>query len=125
MANFVNEGFVRKHDFKTRQRRTPIRCVGFDGKEGVGGLVTQDWVGVIHVSSVDAVSVPLPCSFGVTRLGSVDAIFGLPWLDRQGWTASGSLKSGHHFTLGSTPLHVIEVSSLEDVAEDKLCTPSP
>ena len=109
MANFINEGFVRRHDLKLRQRQHPIRCVGFDGKEGVGGLVTQDWAGIIHVSFVDATLVPLPSSFGVTQLGSVDTIFGLPWLDKQGWVASGSLKEVHRFTLGSTPLHVVEL----------------
>ncbi|PLW15782.1 hypothetical protein PCANC_13464 [Puccinia coronata f. sp. avenae] len=75
---------------------------------GVGGLVTQDWAGVIQLLLIDSKQVPLSASFGITRLGSVDAIFGLPWLDRQGWIASGSKKGGHHFTLGSIPLYVIE-----------------
>ncbi|PLW12523.1 hypothetical protein PCANC_23012 [Puccinia coronata f. sp. avenae] len=82
---------------------------GFDGRKGVGGLVTQDWVGMIQLSSIDLTPVPVPSSFGITRLGSVDAIFGLPWLDQQGWVASGSVKGGHHFSLRSTPLYVIEL----------------
>ncbi|PLW22012.1 hypothetical protein PCANC_04360 [Puccinia coronata f. sp. avenae] len=49
--------------------------------EGVGGLVTQDWAGVIRLTTTDSTPVPLGSSFGVTRLGSIDAIFGLPWLD--------------------------------------------
>ncbi|KAA1101553.1 hypothetical protein PGT21_024223 [Puccinia graminis f. sp. tritici] len=125
MANFVNESFVRQHGLKIRDRNTPIRCVGFDGREGVGGLVTQDWVGMIQLSSIDAKPFTLQSSFGITRLGSVDAIFGLPWLDRQGWVASGSLKGGHQFTLGSTPLYVIESTSLGGKPEDELYTPSP
>jgi hypothetical protein len=112
MANFVNEGFIRKHDLRTRQQKSPIRCVGFDGRKGVGSLVTQDWVGMIQLSSIDSIPVLVPSSFGITRLGSVDAIFGLPWLDRQGWVASGSVKGGHHFSLGSTPLYVIESSTI-------------
>jgi hypothetical protein len=108
MANFINEGFICKHDLKTRQQKHPICCVGFDGFEEVGGLVTQDWAGVIQLLSINSKPVPLLASFGITCLGSVDAIFGLPWLDRQGWIASGSKKGGHHFTSGSTPLYVIE-----------------
>ncbi|KAA1077836.1 hypothetical protein PGT21_021690 [Puccinia graminis f. sp. tritici] len=125
MANFVNEHFVRQHDLKIRPRNTPIRCVGFDGREGVGGLVTQDWAGMIQLSSVDAKPFTLQSSFGITRLGSVDAIFGLPWLDRQGWVASGSLNGGHQFTLGSTPLYVIESASMGGKPGDELYTPSP
>ncbi|PLW34431.1 hypothetical protein PCANC_20206 [Puccinia coronata f. sp. avenae] len=123
MANFINEGFVRKHDLKTRQQKHPICCIGFDGCEGVGGLVTQDWAGFIQLSSIDSKPVPLPASFGITRLGSVDAIFGLPWLDRQGWIASGSEKGGRHFTLGSTLFYVIESSAIGGQPEDKLCPP--
>jgi hypothetical protein len=52
MANFINKGFVRKHDLRTQQRKHPVRCVGFDGREGVGRLVTQDWAGVIQLSSI-------------------------------------------------------------------------
>ncbi|KAA1079355.1 hypothetical protein PGT21_009054 [Puccinia graminis f. sp. tritici] len=125
MANFVNESFVRKYGLKVRDRTTPIRCVGFDGREGVGGLVTQDWAGMIQLSSIDSKPFTLQSSFGITRLGSVDAIFGLPWLDRQGWVASGSLKGGHQFTLGSTPLYVIESASLGGKPGDELYTPSP
>ncbi|KAA1078166.1 hypothetical protein PGT21_029862 [Puccinia graminis f. sp. tritici] len=125
MANFVNESFVRQHDLKIRPRNTPIRCVGFDGREGVGGLVTQDWAGMIQLSSVDAKPFTLQSLFGITRLGSVDAIFGLPWLDRQGWVASGSLNGGHQFTLGSTPLYVIESASLGGKPGDELYSPSP
>jgi hypothetical protein len=47
MANFISEKFVRPHDLALRPRKSPIRCVGFDGRKGVGGLVTQDWAGVI------------------------------------------------------------------------------
>ncbi|PLW30877.1 hypothetical protein PCANC_20109 [Puccinia coronata f. sp. avenae] len=125
MANFVSEEFVRRHDLQLRQRKNPIRCVGFDGREGVGGLVTQDWVGVVHLSSLDAKPVPLASSFGVTRLGSIDAIFGLPWLDRQGWVASGSKTGGHQFTLGSTPLYVMDSSLLGGKPEGELYAPSP
>ncbi|PLW13162.1 hypothetical protein PCANC_18628 [Puccinia coronata f. sp. avenae] len=124
MANFVNEGFIRKHDLRTQQQKSPIRCVGFDGRKGVGGLVTQDWVGMIQLSSIDSTPVLVPSSFGITRLGSVDAIFGLPWLDRQGWVASGSVKGGHHFSLGSTPLYVIESSTIGGEPKGKLCAPS-
>ncbi|KAA1090666.1 hypothetical protein PGT21_009749 [Puccinia graminis f. sp. tritici] len=125
MANFVNESFVRQHDLKMRPRNTPFRCVGFDGREGVGGLVTQDWAGMIQLSTIDSKPFTLQSSFGITRLGSVDAIFGLPWLDRQGWVASGSLKGGHQFTLGSTPLYVIESTSSGGKPGDELYTPSP
>jgi hypothetical protein len=82
--------------------------VGFNGQEGIRGLVTQDWVGIIQLSSLESRPIPLPGSFGITRLGSIDAIFGLPWLDCQGWVASGSVKSGHQFTLGSTTLCLME-----------------
>jgi hypothetical protein len=107
MANFVNKGFIRKHDLRTWQQKSPIRCVGFDGCKGVGGLVTQGWVGMIQLSSINSTPVPVPSSFDITPLGSVDAIFGLLWLDRQGWVALGSIKGRHHFSLGSTPLYVI------------------
>jgi hypothetical protein len=89
MANFINKGFVWKYNLKTRQRKNPIRCVGFDGREGVRGLFTQDWVGVVQLSSLNSKPVPLPASFGITRLGLVNAIFGLPWLDKAGWIALG------------------------------------
>jgi hypothetical protein len=108
MANFVSEEFVRRHNFKLCQCRTLICCVGFDGREGVGGLVTQDLVNIVHLLTIDSRPVPLPSSFGVTWLGSINAIFGLPWLDKQGWVALGSLKGGHQFTLGSTPLYMME-----------------
>jgi hypothetical protein len=81
--------------------------VGFDGREGIGGLVTQDWARVICLSTIDLQPVPLGSSFGVTRLGSIDAIFGLPWLDCQGRVASGSVNWGHQFMLGSTLLYVM------------------
>ncbi|KAA1129112.1 hypothetical protein PGTUg99_029840 [Puccinia graminis f. sp. tritici] len=110
MANFVNESFIRKHDLPLRSRKKPLRCVGFAGSEGVGGIVTHDWAGVIQLNTLSSKPFPLGCSFGVTRLGSIDAIFGLPWLDKQGWIAFGSLKGGHQFTLGSTPLYVMEAS---------------
>ncbi|KAA1067789.1 hypothetical protein PGT21_017010 [Puccinia graminis f. sp. tritici] len=125
MSNFVNESFVRQHNLKIRPRNTPIRCVGFNGREGVGGLVTQDWAGMIQLSLIDSKPFTLQSSFGITRLGSVNAIFGLPWLDRQGWVASGSLKGGHQFTLGSTPLYVIESVSLGGKPGDEMHTPSP
>ncbi|PLW22287.1 hypothetical protein PCASD_16997 [Puccinia coronata f. sp. avenae] len=112
MANFVNEGFICRHELALRQRKTPIRCVGFNGQEAVGGIVSEDWAGTIQLSTNNAKPFALHSSFGVMRLGSVDAIFGLPWLDKQGWVASGSLKGGHQFTLGSTPLYVIESASL-------------
>ncbi|PLW05271.1 hypothetical protein PCANC_28921, partial [Puccinia coronata f. sp. avenae] len=125
MANFVNEGFVRKHNLCTRQRKAPIRCVGFDGRKGVGGLVMQDWVGMIHLFSIDLQLVPVPSSFGITWLGLVDAIFGLPWLDQQGWVASGSVKGGHQFSLGSTPLFVIEYLAIEGEPKGNVPSPPP
>ncbi|PLW21548.1 hypothetical protein PCANC_03982 [Puccinia coronata f. sp. avenae] len=82
-------------------------------QEGVGGLVTQDWVGMLQLSTIDFKPVPVPSSFGVTRLGSVDSIFGLPWLDQQGWVALGSVKGGHQFSLKSTPFYVIESLAIE------------
>jgi hypothetical protein len=124
MANFINKGFVRKYDLKTRQRKNPICCVGFDGREGVGGLVTQDWVGVVQMSSLNSKPVPLPASFGVTCLGLVDAIFGLPWFDKQGWITSGSKKGRHHFTLGSTPLYVIKSLSTGEQSEGEVVSPN-
>lgn len=90
MANFVNKVFVRTY---------PVCCVGFDGREGFGGLVTQDWAGHIQLATLDSKLFTLQSLFGVT--------FGLPWLDKQGWVVSGSVKGQHHFTLGSTPLYVI------------------
>jgi hypothetical protein len=112
MANFVNKGFIRRHLLGLQRRKTPIRCIGFDGQEAVGGVVTEDWAGRIQLLTIDSKPFLLPSLFGVTRLGSVDAIFGLPWLDKQGWVASGSLDGGHQFTLGSTPLYVIESTSV-------------
>ncbi|KAH9464899.1 hypothetical protein Pst134EB_004404 [Puccinia striiformis f. sp. tritici] len=44
-ANFINWKFIDNHQLPTRQRKTPIRCIGFDGNEGVGGTVTHDWAG--------------------------------------------------------------------------------
>jgi hypothetical protein len=89
-----------------------VCCVGFDGQEVVGVVVTEDWAGQIQLSTIDSAPFSLPSSFGVTRLGSVGAISRLPWLDKKGWVASGSLKGGHQFTLESTPLYVIESASL-------------
>ncbi|PLW16903.1 hypothetical protein PCANC_20151 [Puccinia coronata f. sp. avenae] len=66
MANFASKEFVRKHALRLRQRKNPICCVGFDGQEGFGGLVTQDWVGVVHLSSLNSKPVPLASLFGVT-----------------------------------------------------------
>jgi hypothetical protein len=94
MANFANGGFVLWHAFTLKQQKTPIQCVGFDGQEAVGGVVTEDWAGQIQFSMVNSTPFTLPSSFGVTWLGLVNTIFGLPWLDRQGWVASGSLKDG-------------------------------
>ncbi|PLW27485.1 hypothetical protein PCASD_23089 [Puccinia coronata f. sp. avenae] len=125
MANFINSEFVRRHDLTLCQRKVPIRCVGFDGREGVGGVVTEDWAGKIQLSTVNSKPFSLNGSFGVTRLGSVDAIFGLPWLDQQGWIASGTLDGGHQFTLGSNPLYVIESSSMGGKPEDKLFASPP
>ncbi|PLW27344.1 hypothetical protein PCANC_14237 [Puccinia coronata f. sp. avenae] len=79
---------------------------------------------MIQLSSIDSTPVPVPSSFGITRLGLVDTIFGLPWLDRQGWVASGSVKGGHHFSLGSTPLYVIESLTIGGEPKGKLCAPS-
>ncbi|PLW13242.1 hypothetical protein PCANC_18023 [Puccinia coronata f. sp. avenae] len=47
MANFFSEEFIRCHVLPLWSQKHPICCVGFDGKEEVGGLVTQDWAGVI------------------------------------------------------------------------------
>ena len=66
MANSVIKEFIRRHDLKLCQHKNPIQCVGFDGREGVGGLVTQDWVGVIQLLSIESKPVPLSSSFGVT-----------------------------------------------------------
>ncbi|KAA1063792.1 hypothetical protein PGT21_050060 [Puccinia graminis f. sp. tritici] len=112
MANFISDKFVQDNDLPTHNRSTPIRCVGFDGSGGVGGMVTKDWSGDITVSSVELKPVSLKCSFGVTRLGSVDAIFGLPWLDWQSWSASGSVQNGHYLTLGDTQVFVVDSSDL-------------
>ncbi|KAH9455985.1 hypothetical protein Pst134EB_012209 [Puccinia striiformis f. sp. tritici] len=118
MANFVNKRFINKNHLSTRLRKNPIRCIGFDGNEGVGGLVTHDWVGRIHVSLVDsATAIPFPSSFCVTCLGLVDAIFSLPWLDCQTWTASGSSSSGHRFVSGSTEIFVVDAFSLGEELE--------
>ncbi|KAA1108748.1 hypothetical protein PGT21_023962 [Puccinia graminis f. sp. tritici] len=125
MANFVNESFIRKHDLPLRSRKKPIRCVGFAGSEGVGGIVKQDWpAGVIQLNTLSSKPFPLGCSFGVTRLGSINAIFGLPWLDKQGWIASGSLKGGPQFTLGSTSLYVIEALTMGGKPEGKVLSSS-
>ncbi|KAI7965679.1 hypothetical protein MJO29_001427 [Puccinia striiformis f. sp. tritici] len=119
-ANFINWKFIDNHQLPTRQRKTPIRCIGFDGNEGVGGTVTHDWAGRIHVSSVDSKeAIPFPSSFGVTCLGTVDTIFGLPWLNRQSWTASGSASGGHCFTLRSTEVFVVDACSLGEELEGK------
>jgi hypothetical protein len=81
MANFVRKEFIRRHNLPLRSWKHPIRCVGFYGKEGVGSLVTQDWAGVIQLTTIFSKPVPLGSSFCVTRLGSISTIFGLPWLD--------------------------------------------
>ncbi|KAH9459172.1 hypothetical protein Pst134EA_033023 [Puccinia striiformis f. sp. tritici] len=121
MANFVSKRFIEENQLPTRLRKNPIRCIGFDGNEGVGGMVTHDWVGRIHVASVNSTTtVPFPSSFGVTCLGSVDAIFGLPWLDQQTWTASGSSSGGHRFVLGSTEIFVVDAFSLGEELEGKV-----
>ncbi|KAA1091017.1 hypothetical protein PGT21_050238 [Puccinia graminis f. sp. tritici] len=117
MANFISDRFVSRHHLETQARKNPIRCVGFDGSSGVGGMVTRDWSGEIVVSSTDSQPINLPCSFGVTRLGSVDAIFGLPWLDSQSWSASGSVQQGHHPTLGETQVFVVDSSDLGEEFE--------
>ncbi|KAH9457389.1 hypothetical protein Pst134EA_021267 [Puccinia striiformis f. sp. tritici] len=118
MANFVNKKFIDDNQLPTRLRKTPIRCIGFDGNEGVGGTVTHDWAGRIHVSSADSTAtIPFSSSFGVTCLGTVDAIFGMPWLDRQSWQASGSSADGHRFTLGSTDVFVVDACSLGEELE--------
>ncbi|KAH9463244.1 hypothetical protein Pst134EA_015328 [Puccinia striiformis f. sp. tritici] len=54
MANFINQKFIDDHQLPIRLRKTPIRCIGFDGNEGVGGTVTHDWAGQIHVSSANS-----------------------------------------------------------------------
>ena len=97
--------------------------MGFDGWAEVGGFVTQDWVGIIQLLSIDSKAVPLASSFNVTCLGSVNAIFGFSWLDQQGWVASGSLKDGHQFTLGSAPLCVIDLSLMGGKPEGKEISP--
>ncbi|KNZ46860.1 hypothetical protein VP01_6899g1, partial [Puccinia sorghi] len=62
-------------------------------------IVKRGWI-----STLDSSPFPLQLSFGVTRLGLADSIFGFTWLDRQGWVASGSLKGGQEFRgLGSRP----------------------
>ncbi|KAA1101484.1 hypothetical protein PGT21_022218 [Puccinia graminis f. sp. tritici] len=43
MANFISDRFVAKHGLPTHNRQKPIKCVGFDGSSGVGGIVTKDW----------------------------------------------------------------------------------
>ncbi|KAA1088259.1 hypothetical protein PGTUg99_029809 [Puccinia graminis f. sp. tritici] len=84
MANFISDRFVAMNNLPTHDRRTPIWCVGFDGSAGVGGMVTKDWSGDITVSSVDSKPIPIKCSFGVTRLDSVDTIFGLQAVEGAG-----------------------------------------
>ncbi|KAA1115056.1 hypothetical protein PGT21_030475 [Puccinia graminis f. sp. tritici] len=120
MANFISSDFVQRNGLSTHKRQTPIRCVGFDGQGGIGGIVTKDWSGDIVVSSVDAEPVSLKCSFGVTKLGSVNAIFGLPWLDGQSWSASGSVQHGHCLTLGDNQVFVVDSSDLGEGLEGKV-----
>ncbi|KAA1124724.1 hypothetical protein PGTUg99_032814 [Puccinia graminis f. sp. tritici] len=122
MANFVSDRFVAKHRLPTHNRQKPIKCVGFDGSSGVGGMVTKDWSGEIVMSLMDAQPITLPCSFGVTRLGSVDAIFGLPWLDSQSWSASGSVQQGHQLTLGDNHVFVVDSSDLGEGIEGKVAS---
>jgi hypothetical protein len=50
-------------------------------------------------------------------------IFGLPWLEKQGWIAPGSEKGGHHFTLGSTSLYVIKSSLTGEKPEGEVVSP--
>jgi hypothetical protein len=73
MVNFINKGFVRKHELNLRQWKTPIRCVGFDGREAVGGVVTEDWVGPVQFSTINLKPFSLQSLFGITWLGLVDA----------------------------------------------------
>jgi hypothetical protein len=47
----------------------------------------------------------------------------VPWLDRQGWVSLGSKQGGHQFTLGSTPLYVMETLSLGRKPEGKVLPP--
>jgi hypothetical protein len=106
--------------FGTPKWKTPIQCVGFNGREGVGGVVTGDWAGMIQLLTINSKPFLLHGSFGVTRLGSVDTIFGLPWLEKQGWIASGTLDGGHQFTLGSNPLYLIKSTLMGGKPEGKV-----
>ena len=117
MANFISDRFIQENRLPSRKRKTAIQCVGFDGQPGVGGTVTHDWAGRITLSAIDNRPVQFNSTFGITRLGSVDTIFGLPWLDRQTWRASGSVEHGHRFTLGSTQVFVIDSSDLGEGLE--------
>jgi hypothetical protein len=86
--------------------------VGFNVQEGVGGIVNQNWAGTIQLSAIDLKPFPVESSLAVTRLGSVDVIFGLPWLDKQASFPSGSSQEGYQCTLGPTPLYVMETASM-------------
>jgi hypothetical protein len=44
--------------------------------------------GWFNFLTVDAKLFSLNSYFGVTWLGLVDTIFGLPWLDKQGWVSA-------------------------------------
>ena len=117
MANFISDRFIQENRLPSQKRKTAIQCVGFDGQPGVGGTVTHNWAGKITLSAIDDRPVQFNSTFGITRLGSVDAIFSLPWLDRQSWSASGSVEHGHRFTLGLTQVFVIDSLDLEEGLE--------
>lgn len=109
MANLMDERFTRENDLRLFQRKVPIQCIGFQGRREVGGLITQGWSGRVQLTDTQQNPFDLKCSFGITRLGSVDAILGKPWLDQQGWTVSGN-QEGHSLSIGSKPVHVMETS---------------
>lgn len=76
---FIDKSFALSRRLNLTPKAVPVRCVSFDGSPGVGGVVTEEWVG--HLSLGHSDGPPIPFSLSATNLGCYQVIIGLPWLD--------------------------------------------
>lgn len=76
---FIDRTFATNRRLSLTSKPVPVRCVSFDGSPGIGGVVTNEWVGDLILGDVSNSSSPF--SLSVTNLGCYQAIIGLPWLD--------------------------------------------
>lgn len=86
MANLISQELVAKHQITTVSR-DPIRCFGFDGSAGSGGVIDREWVGNLLATSSSSGLIKLPARLGVTSIHGQDVILGLPWLKSVGASA--------------------------------------